>query len=92
MTLVVTTTLFALWGLVVGGAYFALVRRTAKHLTSGEVHITRALGAIGLRMVLFAPGAVVAAMLSLIALGGYMAGFIVARILVVHFAAQGERS
>ena len=75
--------LCALGGFAVGCVYFALVRRTATQLASGEVRVGGAIGAAGLRIVLFAPGAVAAAMLSLAGLGGYVAGFVAARWLAV---------
>ena len=84
MSKAVAVTLFALWGLAAGGAYFALVRRTARQLAAGEVRVAGAVGAVGLRMVLFAPGVVVAAMLSLVTVAGYMGGFIAARLLAVR--------
>ena len=92
MTKVVIAALFAVWGLVVGAAYFALLKRTAHHLATGEVRIAGALGATALRILLFAPGAVVAAAISLIALAGYMLGFLTARCLTVHAAARGAPS
>jgi hypothetical protein len=75
---------FAAVGVVVGFAYFALVRRTARQLAGGELRVGRAVGAAGLRLALFAPGAVVAAMLSVFTLVGYMAGFIAARFLALR--------
>ena len=75
---------FVVAGFVVGVAYFALVGRTARQLASGEVRVGGTIGAGALRMVLFAPGAVVAASLTLVALAGYMVGFIAARVVVVR--------
>ena len=75
---------FAAVGVLVGYAYFALVRRTARQLTGGDIHVAGAVGAAGLRMALFAPGAVVAAMLSLFTLVGYLAGFVGARVLALR--------
>ena len=92
MTEAVIAVLFAVCGLVVGGAYFALVKRTAHQLVTGEVRISSALGATALRMLLFAPGAIVAAAISLLALAGYMLGFLAARLLTVHVAARGAPS
>ncbi len=84
MTNVAAIAACALGGLAVGMAYFALVRRTATQLASGEVRVAGIVGAAGLRMLLFAPGAVIAAMLSLVGLAGYMIGFIAARFLAVR--------
>lgn len=84
MSSAVIAMLFALCGLAVGGAYFALVKRTARQVATGEVRVAGMVGAVGLRMLLFAPGAVVAAMLSLIVLAGYMLGFIGARVLATN--------
>ncbi|MBN1917856.1 MAG: hypothetical protein JW889_08110 [Verrucomicrobia bacterium] len=76
--------IFVVAGMVVGLAYFALVRRTARQLASGEVRVAGAIGSGALRLALFAPGAVVAASLTLAALAGYMVGFIAARVVVVR--------
>jgi hypothetical protein len=75
---------FVVAGFVVGMAYFALVRRTAGQLASGKVRVGGAVGAGALRLALFAPGAVGAALLTIIALAGYMMGFIAARVVVVR--------
>jgi len=79
----VTIALCALGGSAVGCVYFALVRWTAVQLASGEMRPAEAVGAAGLRLLLFAPGAVAAAMLSLAGLVGYVAGFVAARWLAV---------
>jgi hypothetical protein len=75
---------FAAVGVLVGFAYFALVRRTARQLAGGDIRVAGAVGAAGLRMALFAPGAVVAAMLSVFTLVGYMAGFVGVRFLALR--------
>lgn len=74
----------ALVGFAAGLAYFALVRRTARQLAAGEMHVAGVVGSVGLRMLLFAPGAAVTAMVSLGALAGYMGGFLVARLFAVR--------
>jgi len=79
-------TLFVLWGLAVGGAYFALLMRSARQLGQGDIRVAGALGAFGLRLALFVPGAAVATRVSLVALGTYMLGFIAARFALVHLA------
>jgi len=75
---------FVVAGMLVGLAYFALVRGTARQLASGEVRVGGAVGAGTLRLALFAPGAVAAAVFSLVALAAYMVGFIAARFLAVR--------
>jgi len=80
----VAAMLFAGWGMAVGALYFALVRRTARQWAAGKVRAGGVLGAVGLRMLLFAPGVVVSAVVSLVAVGGYMVGFVAARVVMVH--------
>jgi hypothetical protein len=76
--------LFAVAGVGVGVAYFALVRRTAQRIASGQVRVAGAVGAAALRLLLFAPLAVVSAMLSLVALAAYVTGFVGARLAAVR--------
>ena len=90
MTNVAAIAACTLGGLAVGMAYFALVWRTAAQLASGDMRVAGAVGAIGLRMLLFAPGAVVAGMLSLLSLAGYVFGFLAARVVMVHSARLGK--
>jgi hypothetical protein len=80
---------FVVAGACVGLVYFALVRRTAAQLVSGEVHVGGAIGAVAIRVLLFAPGAVVSGVLSVVALGGYLVGFIAARQCVIQIVRRG---
>jgi hypothetical protein len=83
---------FAFIGFGVGMGYCALVRRTASQLAAGELGVAGALSTAGLRLLLFAAGAVVAVVLSLGVLVGYMAGFITARSISVGFARRTHAS
>lgn len=89
MTRALVIALCTVGGFAVGLVYFVLVRRMAAQLASGEMHVGGVIGAAALRLLLFAPGAVVAGLLSILGLGGYLVGFIAARHAVICTVRKG---